>query len=337
MAGEEDKRIDFLTEDEIAALNEPGPNVDEAGPTPAPEEKVETQEPSPPEPGKTEEPATERKDEEPPKVEEPAPPIDGILTKDGKHFMPFGVLERERAEKAILKAELEELKRAKPAELSPVPPPPKEEKIELPKTVDFVAMAKKAYESEEGMAEVLQTLKSMVDEARSSATTAGVTAATIANIGVRYDGEMEVLKQANPWMTGDAELFAAQKRNEKLAKERIDPSDPSRYNDLIRITKGAIEETKQLLKVGASTFDPEKERAKIRKEEEEKAVKKIMQKFNITEAKIPATLSDVRNLSPEVLTRLDALESLDGVDFEIAYSKLSPTEREEFTKKHHEL
>jgi hypothetical protein len=61
----------------------------------------------------------------------------------------------------------------------------------------------------------------------------------------------------------------------------------------------------------------------------EKQQKDILAKFNIKEPEA-VTLADVRNLSPDITSKFDELDNLSGIDYEEAYSLLTPKEKEAY-------
>ena len=302
---------EFLTEAEEAALNAPDTKDDEPVTT---TEKVETKETSPPE--------TEVQAEVPPKtVEEPPPeepvqpPAEGILAKDGRNVIPFSVLEQERFKRQQLESELAELRKQPPE--AKVQPQPKVQEPQ-PEAVDFKTLAEKLYESPEGAAEAL---KMVFEEGARMAREVSQKS----SFEMRFQEKIGELKSQNKWLTGPVEELAFNVAKRKVAENpNFNIND---VNDWIKAADEAVKETKELIKPDAKAFDTEAERKKIREE----ITKEVMQKFNITPAK-PTTLSGVRNLSPDIVSKFDQLKALSGIEFEEAFAELTSQEQEAFLR-----
>ena len=323
---------ELLMEEEANALKEKLPLGDEEEPTSTEEEKVVVEgEPSPP----------EKKEEAPakaaPEVKPPEPPpvaIDGVLTKDGKNVIPFNVLEQERTKRqesekqaketadrlAAAEAELTELK--KPKKEAPPPPPAKEE---VKPTVDFKELGKKLYESEEGAAEVLEKVFNMGAEAGRAG---GAEAAVSTTIEKSFQDEVAKIKGDNPWITPGFVESSLFNRGLELMEERgINPND---LKGMLQAARDAVTEGKQLFKVDTpSKENLQSEIDKAVKSAVDKNTKDILAKFNIKEPEI-TTLADVRNLSPDITSKFDELDKLVGIDYEEAYSLLTPKEKEAY-------
>lgn len=331
---EEENDFGVLTEDEEEALKNPPAESDEPEPT-AEEPKVETTEPSPPEPGKEGEPkpAGEPEPDKKPDGEPLPPPIDGILTKDGKNVIPFNVLEQERAKRQQLEAELAEFKKPKEPTVTAQPkteatPQPQAEQGDINSIlkdlgIDAKTLAAKAYESQDGMAELVDSLKTAIATgiqiARKTAHEEGEQSAT----GVLYEAKINQLKAANSWMTPDLEKIATVFAHDEMVK-----NPPKSIDDYVDAAEKGIAKVKELTSVGRPAFDPKVERDKIREE----VTKEVMAKFNIKPSKV-TTLSGVRNVNPEVLNKFDQLDQLNGLEYEEAFASLTSQEREAYLRR----
>ncbi len=296
----------IFTDGEQEALKQPDdePETNEAvtGPTP---ETVVAAEPAPPveEPAKVEEAQVEPKPE-------PEVKPEGILTKDGKHVIPFDVLEKERSEKRELQERLEKLEAASRGAAKPT------------KGIDFKAMAARLYENPEGAAEVLQAMfHAGVSSAQTVSQTTAQSAALKQVNDYFFQEKVNAIKDANPWLTGRIENVALSVALD-MARE-IPNFDPNNLGQVNRLVDDAVVETRKLVKVDVQPFDAEAERKKIREEEQAKATKEVMAKFNLSEPG-HRTLAGVRNLAPEVTNEFDELDKLSGVRLERALEKLSP-------------
>ncbi len=333
----------FLTEEEEVAFNSPEPKVDELAP-PAIEPEGEIKEPSPPEIGiepevKVEEPevVVEMKTEEtpPPTPEpEPTPIVDGILAKDGKHYMPFSVLEQERAKRQALEVENQELRKPKvEVPKTPLPAPEKPQidmgAIAKQMGIDFKDLAAKAYESPEGMTEALEKMFTAGIQVASQVAT---TTSNQSALDAMYRSRVETIETQNPWLKTEVapglkgEDLAATIMNNRV---RSDPNFP--VNNLeawVKVAEESVKEAKAALKMDAQPFDREAERKRITEE----VTQQLMQKFNITKPKV-TTLAGARNVNPETFSKFDQLSQLSGFEFEEGFSQLTPEEQEVYLRK----
>jgi len=319
--------LNLLTEDEAGALEAP-PNEDEPETT-SEEIKVETEEPSPPveEPPK-ETPPPEGTPKAEAKPEDTQVHIDGVLTKDGKNVIPFSVLEQERAKRQELEAKLAEATKPKeppPAEVPP-PPPKAATPADIAKElgIDFKVLSEKAYESQEGMAEVLATvLQAGIQIAQKEGQGAGTKGAA----SILYEKEVAQIKKDNPWLKDEAEEVCFTIAQKEI---RNNPNfNPENVGDWLDATKNAIAKTKALLKIDQKPFDAEAERKRLTEE----VTTQLMQKFNIKPSKV-TTLAGIRNVSPDLTTKIEHVASLNGLDFEEAYGKLTSSERDAYDNKY---
>ena len=329
---EPEQDLGLLTEDEAAAFSNPVVENDEPETT-SEDEKVDTGEPSPPEPEKQPE-AEPQPAPDPskvtPRVEPeptPTPQIDGIITRDGKNFIPFGVLEQERSKRQQLEVELAEARKPKPAEPVPAterkpeatPQPIDLDDLFTKQGVNVEALAAKAYESQEGMAEVLKAVLTVgVNVGRQTARQTGEESAR----GVLFNEKITHLKAANAWLTPELEAISFMFAEQEAAK-----NPPKDVDALLKITEGALTKVKAMIKADQPAFDPEAERRKIRDE----VTNEVMQKFNIKPAKIQ-TLGGVRNMNPEILSKFQQLDTLSGLDYEDAYAELTPQEKSAYDR-----
>jgi hypothetical protein len=261
-------------------------------------------------------------------VEPSSPPIEGILTKDGKNVIPYGVLEEERAKRQRLEAEIAELKKPK-AEPGPTAAPKPEAKPQSVVEVDSILqsmgvdvnnLAAKAYESQDNMAEVLKTmLATGIQIARQTAQDQGAQGAS----QIIYESKINQLKVSNPWLTPELEKVAT-----VFAEEEMRVNPPKSIDDFVEAATKGIAKAKDLTRAGQPAFDPEAERKKIRDE----VTKEVMAKFNIKPAKV-TTLSGVRNVNPDVTSKFDELDKLSGIDFEDAFGQLTPAEKDAFLRR----
>jgi len=329
-----------LLSDEELEGSKSTPPIDEPEPT-SDEPLVDTKVPSPPEgekkveepPAKVEEPVIKPPVEPPPKVE-PPPTIDGIIAKDGKNYIPFNVLEEERAakklaveEKQRLESEIAELKKAKVEpvkELAPIKEPDK--KIDAP-PIDFKVIAKKAYESEDGMAEALQQ---MFEAGKVEASKAGATAGRTTTIETEFAREAARIKSANSWITPGLREDAVYNRALSIMQERKLASDD--LAGMVKAAEDAVSEMKKEFRVDEPKIDLEAERKKMEAEITAKVTKDILAKFNIKESDA-VTLADVRNASPNLLNKFDEIDKLIGIDYEEAIGQLSSEERQAFLRR----
>jgi len=339
MSGEaEQLDLELMSDEEAKAYKEVPPIGDEPETT-SEEEKVE----------KVEEPSPSPKIEEPPKEpaakevveptkEEKPPTIDGIIAKDGKNFIPFSVLEEERAakkaaieDKQRLEAEIVELRKPKP---EPVREPVKEElKKPEPPPVDFKVLGKKLYESEDGAAEVLQQIFEAGKKAgEQSAVTVAETTAKAATVEHDFKREVERIKTANPWIQGDPDV------EETISRRALRLMDERKLGEhdivgMVRAAEDAVTWAKGKFRVDEPKVDIQAEITKAVetavKAERDKVTKEILAKFNIKESDA-VTLSDVRNLSPDVTSKFDELDKLYGIDYEEALGQLTPEERDAY-------
>jgi hypothetical protein len=334
MSNEFDQEL--LSDEEVEGFKATPP-IESDEPEPTPEEPKVEKEPSPPEPEKKveAEPAPKVEPEPAPVVEKPPEKpttIDGIIAKDGKNYIPFSVLEEERAAKkqAIedrqrLEAEVAELKKPKEPVKEPVREP--ERKVEAPPPIDFKAIAHTAYESEEGMATALQQ---MFEAGKQVAIEAGTTAGKATTIETEFTREAMKLKGDNPWITpGFVEDSIYNGALRIMAERKVSTDD---LPGMVQAAKDAVAEGKKMFRVDEPKIDLKSEVEKAAKIAYEKAVKDVMAKFNIKETE-PQTLSDVRNVNPDVLNKFDELDKLTGIDFEEAYGQLKPEEREAFLRR----
>lgn len=306
---------ELMSEEEAEGLKFVPP-LDEPEPTSEP--KVEIKEPSPP--GEPIEPAPKV---EPEPILEPVKPpsIDGIIAKDGKNFIPFTVLEEERTKRQAVEAELAELK--KPKEPAREPTPIRAEpKVELP---DFKALGKKLYESEDGAAEVLQSVWDLAQKAATATATATASSvATTTAVGAEFEKRVLVMKKENPWIQGSVENFLVMKAADLMAERKLAPND---LEGMLQAATDAVNEGKKIFRVNEPKVDVEK----ARKEGYDAGVKALMAKLNIKEE--PVTLANLRNVNPDVLSRFDEMEKLSGIDFEEAYGQLTPEEKDAFLQR----
>ena len=328
--------LDLLSEEEANALKQVPPIGDEPETTPD-EEKVEIVEPSPPEKKIEElpkEPPLVKVEEPPPVVKEEKPPtIDGIIAKDGKNFIPFSVLEEERTKRQDaetrrqqLEAEVAELKKPKPAE--PVKEPEPVKKVEVPPPIDFKAMGKKLYDSEDGAAEVLQQI---FEAGKKAGEQSGATAAKSTSMELDFKKEVERIKGANPWIAGDpiveGVLF---NRALQIMDERKIPQDD--LGGMVKAAEDAVAEGRKKFRVDDPKIDLQVEIDKAVKAAVEKNTKEVLAKFNIKEPDA-VTLANVRNLNPEITSKFDEIDTKVGIDFEEAYGLLTPEERDAYLRR----
>ncbi len=329
--------LELLSEDEQAAFKEVPPISDEPEPT-SEEIKVE-KEPSPPkieEPPKEPAPVKVEPPKEPVKepVKEPeptkAPSIDGIIAKDGKNFIPFSVLEEERTKRQQLEAEVAELRKPKPPEpvKEPVREPVREpEKVEPP-PIDFKALGKKLYESEDGAAEVLQQ---MFQAGMKAGEESGAKAGKSISVETEFQREVNKIRDANPWAVGDPDTEAALYNHALgLMEKRNVASDDLR--GMVKAAEDAVAWGKAKFRIDEPKVDLQAEIDKAVKTEREKVTKEILAKFNIKEPEV-TTLANVRNVNPDVTSKFDELSKLTGIDYEEAYGQLTPEEKEAFEKR----
>ncbi len=331
----------FLTEEEEVAFNSPEPKVDELAP-PAIEPEGEIKEPSPPESEvepevKVEEPKVEVKSEEQPSPRpepEPTPIVDGILAKDGKHYMPFSVLEQERAKRQSLEAENAELRKPKvevPKTPLPAPEKPQVDMGAIAKQmgIDFKSLADRAYESPEGMTEALEKMFTAGIQVASQVAT---TTSNQSALDAMYRSRVETIETQNPWLKTEVapglkgEDLAATIMNNRV---RSDPNFP--VNNLeawVKVAEESVKEAKAALKMDAPPFDRETERKRITEE----VTQQLMQKFNISKPKV-TTLAGARNVNPDVISKFDQLDQLVGFEYEMAYGQLSPEEQEIYLRR----
>ena len=195
--------------------------------------------------------------------------------------------------------------------------------LHRPLPIDFKAMAKRAYESEDGMAEALQQ---MYEVGKKAGEEAGGSAAKSTTIETEFKREVGLIKKDNSWIQkGPMEGFLFNLAVSKMEERKIEPDD---LDGMVQCAKDAVAEGKTLFRVDEPKVDLKTEIEKATKAAYEKAVKDVMAKFNIKEE--PVTLADVRNVNPDVLNKFDELEKLTGLDYEEAYAQLTPTEREAY-------
>jgi len=338
---------ELLSEEEVEALKTVPP-IDEPEPT-SEEQKVDIKEPSTPEGEKKVEAEPKPKVEEPAKkVEEPVrepepkeekpPTIDGIIAKDGKNYIPFTVLEEERAAK---KTALEDKQRleAKVAELEKkaAEPPPKVEPppaAEPPKQkVDLKALAKdfatNTYKSEEDAVLAAENLiKNIVDVVREEVKGTTEKAVRSSTEETEFKREAARIKSANPWITaGFVEEAIVNRALVLMSERKVDD-----LTGMVKASEDAVAEAKIQFRVNEPKIDLKAEREKMAKEIRDQVTKEILAKFNIKEPG-PVTLSDVRNVSPDVLSKFDEIDKLSGIDYEEAVGQLKPEEREAYLKR----
>lgn len=302
-----------LTEEEEAALKSPPEtNTDEEGTTPPEEEKVEKEETAAPETGETKVETT------PEAKVEVTPQIDGIIAKDGKNFIPFAVLEQERAKRQALEAELVEARKPRVE-----PQPQAQTKTqEYPAGIDFKAMAKQLYSSEEDAAVVLQNI---FDAGIQAAQTAGSNVSDARTFEHLWGIETNTIRAENPWLTPLYEGVVQLVVNDSLAKNPIVPGD---LRGLAQRTREVVSGVKKELRIGEKPFDVEGERKKIRTE----VTNELMQKFNISKPKV-TTLAGVRNVNPDVSSKFERIDQLSGIDLEEAIGLLTSSERDAYLRR----
>lgn len=318
----EEINTSFLTDDEVEDLNIDPAKLDESETTSG-EEKVDIQEPSTPEAEPKEkveaQPPKEEKVEAEPVEPKPEPRPEGILTKDGKNVIPFTVLEKERAERQRLAEELAELKKPK---VEPKAEPRVEKQPEAKPEIDFKAIADKAYESVEGMAEALQT---MYEAGKKAAETVAPSAVQKIVTAEKYSEKVEKIKTDNPWIKGPVEDFIVDLASRKM---RSDPTfNGNDLNSLVRITEEAVNEVKGMLSPQAPVDEK-----KIRQDEREKVTAELMKKFNITKPKVN-TLGSIRNADPNIEDKFESIQAKTGIEYEEAMRELTPRERELFAER----
>ena len=335
---------ELFSEEEAEALKIDPSKSDEMETTSPEEEKVETEVASPPTEKKpTEEPKPEEEAKPPsePPAEEKPPSIDGILTKDGKNFIPFKVLEEERAKRQQLETELEELKKPKPEERKPAPPAkeevvPTKAEVATKVALDIKAMAKnladKTYaspeEAEEAFGTLLQTVADLVEGVKSEAKETASSMARTATIQSKFEEKVLAMKAQNPWIQGDVEDHLVMKAAKLISERKVAPDD---LEGMVKAAEDAVAEGKKLFRVEEPKIDIEAERKKARDQGKAEALKEIQAKFNLKE--MPTTLSDVTNVNPDVISKFDELDKLLGFEFEEAYGQLTPEEQEAYRKR----
>lgn len=308
---ETEQDLELMSEEEAEAFNKPP--EEEVAEQP---EKVEA------EPEKVE-PEPEVKPEE--KLEEEQKP-EGILAKDGKNVIPFSVLEEERTKRQALESEIAELKKVK----QPPPEPVAEPKPKPDFKIDSKALASKLYESAEGAEEVLATLAKKIEEAYDAGRVAATEAATTATTEVEFQKEIEKIKAENPWIPdskgGEPSLIETTLFNLALKKMEAAGIKQTDVKGMVRVAREAVAEGKILFKVDQPSVT---EAAIVEREKKARdaAIKEVLAKFNIKEPDA-VTLANLRSASSSSVTRLDDIDKLSGLDYEEAFSQLTPEERE---------
>ena len=309
---EPEQDLELMSEEEAEAFGKP------------PEEEVveelEEQSEKEAEPEKVE-PEPELKPEE--KLEEKP---EGVLARDGKNVIPFSVLEEERTKRQALESEIAELKKVKPPAEPVVEPKPKPDF-----KIDSKALASKLYESAEGAEEVLSTLVKKIEEAYDAGKAAASEAATTVTTEVEFQKEIEKIKAENPWIDpgidgepSHMETYLFNLALEKMEKANIKPND---VKGMVKAAREAVAEGKIKFKVDQPPGLTEAAIVEREKKAREAAIREVLVKFNIKEPDA-VTLAGLRNASSSSVTKLDDIDKLSGLDYEEAFSQLTPEERD---------
>ena len=334
MAGEQD--LEQLTEEEEAAFKATPPMDDEEEPETAPGEKTAETEPLPEEKEEVSKPET-KVEPEPEKKEEKPPTIDGIIARDGKNYIPYNVLEEERTAKKValeekqrLEAENAELKKkvAEPAPKKKEPEPTPKEEPAFDLDAFAKEVAKKTYASEDDAVEAIKNLIVTISE---KASKVGAEAAVNATAQAEFKKEASRIKTANPWIKpGVMEAAIAFRAKELIAEREIANDD---FAGTVQAAEDAVAEAKIQFRVDEPKIDRQAEINKAVKVAVEKNTNEILAKFNLKQESGVKTLGNIKNLNPDVVSKFDELDKLNGIDFEEAFAQLSPEEKEKFLER----
>ncbi len=153
-----------------------------------------------------------------------------------KNLLPYSVLEEEKAKTRAVEAELEELRKPKDPE------------------IDFQALGKKFYESEEGAAEVLQSMHEQgikVGQKVAAETAASVIKSTA--IESKFQDKVKELKGANPWITpGLIENTLVNRAFELINERKVTRYD---LDGVVKAAEDAIAEGKKVFRIDEPKVD----------------------------------------------------------------------------------
>lgn len=345
----------LLTDEEKKAINEEVPPEEVPPEEKPPEEK-------PPEEKPPEEPPEEKPPEEkPPEEKPPEEPIEGekvtivvdgekiegAIAKGGQYIIPYSEVQkrderygRVKTENETLKAQIEALKAAKPPEPKPEEKPPE---------LDLDALEAKLYETED----VKGFLKGIIEEVQKSPPAEKpqeepvIKAETPQEIASRVEKSLEIKQgvkdiiKVYPVLDSDHKdhdpnkEFIFTQLGFKLLGEKVkDMTEEEQVawtgnvENLLAVTKEAAEQTVGLFSGNTGDFDPEKEREKIRTEEQEKSLEWVKTKLNLKEEDVK-TLGDVTSQTSDATQKAE-LDGMGTEDLEEAMKNMSPEERRKY-------
>lgn len=283
--------------------------------------------------------------------------IEGAVAKSGNYIIPYSEVKKRDEKYGRVKTENESL-RAEIAALKArqeKPPEPEKKEEKPPEEPDFEALEAKLYDQVDDVKSFLKNIylegqkavkppeeKPPEEKAEVPAETPEQIAKRVENTMALKQGVKAIVKEypkldeENENHDENAEYLFTQLGLKILGEKLKDMSEEEQVawtgnvENLLATTKEAATKTMEILGGGTGDFDPEKEREKIRAEEQGKTLEWVKGKLNLREEDVK-TLGDVRDSSGDTgIGKFSQIDSLEGEEYEEAVASLSPEEIKEY-------